>query len=143
MTLANKFKDEANPYDENAIAVHAHGVGQVGYLSRDDAFDYLDVFDALETHGVSVASCPAFLIGGEPGKPFHGVLRFLQRRLGDEHLLRRVLRLAGMVLDGDLELGVDPGRAQDLLDLLRLGDALGQGHLNQLCHGTGSGAGVS
>jgi len=68
------FREPHNEYDENAIAVHADGVGQVGYLSRDDAISYRGVFEALATHGISVASCPAFLIGGEAGKPSYGVI---------------------------------------------------------------------
>jgi hypothetical protein len=68
------FREPDNEYDENAIAVHADGVGHVGYLSRDDAIDYLPVFDALAARNVKVASCPAFLIGGEPGKPSYGVM---------------------------------------------------------------------
>ena len=36
----------------------------------------------------------------------------------------------------------DPGRAQELLDLLRLGDVLGQGDLNHPGHCTTSGSGA-
>jgi hypothetical protein len=63
-----------NPVDENAIAVYADGVGHVGYLNRDDAIDYAPIFPELNKHGCAVGSVPAFLIGGEPGKPFFGVL---------------------------------------------------------------------
>jgi hypothetical protein len=66
--------DPSNEHDRNAIAVHADGVGHIGYLSRDDAVDYQPVFAALAGRGYSVASCPAFLIGGEPGKPTYGAL---------------------------------------------------------------------
>jgi hypothetical protein len=67
-------REPDNEHDENAVAVHADGVGQVGYLSREDAISYQAVFEALASHGISVASCPAFLIGGEPGKPSYGVM---------------------------------------------------------------------
>src|SRR5581483_7458840 len=60
--------------------------------------------------------------------------RFFERRLGDENLLGRVLRGGRMVLDRGLELGVDAGQPQDLLDLLGLGDVLRQGYLNHLGH---------
>lgn len=66
--------EKNNEYDPNATSVWADGVGLVGYLSRDDAVDYQPVFEALDSHGCSVASCPAFLIGGEPGKPSYGVM---------------------------------------------------------------------
>jgi hypothetical protein len=61
-----------NEHDENAV--HADGVEHVGYLSSDDAISYQGVFEALATHGISVASCPAFLIGGEPSKPSYRVM---------------------------------------------------------------------
>jgi hypothetical protein len=63
-----------NEYDRNAVAVYADGVGRIGYLSRDDAADYQPVFRALRSRGCSTGSVPAFLIGGEPGKPSLGVL---------------------------------------------------------------------
>jgi hypothetical protein len=68
------FCELGNEHDPNAIAVHADGVGHIGYLSRDDAVDYQPVFAALAGRGYCVASCPAFLIGGEPGKPTYGAL---------------------------------------------------------------------
>ena len=45
---------------------------------------------------------------------------------GHEHLLRGVLGLARVVLDRRLELDLDPRRAQDLLQLFRLGHVLGE-----------------
>ena len=57
------FCERDNEFDENAIAVHADGVGHVGYLSRDDAIEYQPVFAALDALGASVAACPAFLTG--------------------------------------------------------------------------------
>jgi hypothetical protein len=67
-------REPDNEHGENAIAVHADGVGRVGYLGSDDATSYQGVFEALATRGISVASCPAFLIGGESGKPSVGVV---------------------------------------------------------------------
>lgn len=66
------FCERDNEYDENAIAVHADGVGHVGYLSRDDATEYQPVFSALEALGASVAACPAFVTGA-PEMPMSGV----------------------------------------------------------------------
>ena len=67
-------REPTNPVDSNAIKVSAEGIGLLGYLSRDDAIDYQVVFNELDRRGCSVATCPAFLIGGEPGKPSYGVL---------------------------------------------------------------------
>jgi hypothetical protein len=66
--------EPGNPVDHNAIAVHADAVGMVGYLSRDDAIDYQPIFDALKKRRCTVASCPAFLIGGTKDKPSYGVM---------------------------------------------------------------------
>ncbi len=63
-----------NKYDRNAIAVYADGVGHIGYLSRDDAVDYQPVFAALRARGSAAGTCPAMLIGGEPGKLSYGVM---------------------------------------------------------------------
>ena len=67
-------RESENEYDENAIAVYADAVGRVGYLNRDDAMDYQPVFAELQRHGCSIGGCPAFLIGGQPGKPSFGVI---------------------------------------------------------------------
>jgi hypothetical protein len=66
--------EKSNQFDSNAIAVHADGVGLLGYLGRDDAIDYQPVFRELERRGCRIGTCPAFLIGGEAGKPSYGVL---------------------------------------------------------------------
>jgi hypothetical protein len=68
------IREPKNEWDSNAIGVWADAVGRVGYLGRDDAIDYQPIFTALEQHGCGVASCPAFLIGGEKGKPSFGVM---------------------------------------------------------------------
>jgi hypothetical protein len=66
--------EPGNKQDPNAVAVHADGVGLIGYLNRNDAIDYQPVFAALRARGCSAGSCPAFLIGGETGKPTFGVM---------------------------------------------------------------------
>src|SRR4051794_38542082 len=66
------------------------------------------------------------------------MLRRLERILRHKHLLRRVLRLARMMVDCALELRRDPRLAKDRLQLLRLGDVLRQRHLHQVRHGTAS-----
>lgn len=68
------LREPDNPVDANAIAVHAVGVGHIGYLSREDAIAYSPIFSALERHGTTVGTCPAFLIGGTAGKEHYGVL---------------------------------------------------------------------
>jgi hypothetical protein len=68
------FREPDNPADTNAVAVHADGVGLIGYLSRDEAINYQPVFAALGRHGVAVASCPAFLTGGGPDMSYGAVL---------------------------------------------------------------------
>lgn len=67
-------REPENKHDRNAIAVYADTVGRVGYLSRDDAIDYQPVFEAVLRRGSTVAACPAYLIGGERGKPSYGVV---------------------------------------------------------------------
>ena len=68
------IREKDNKYDRNAVAVYSDGVGLVGFLNPDDAIDYQPVFAALEKDGCKVGSCPAYLIGGEPGKPSYGVV---------------------------------------------------------------------
>ena len=67
------FREPDNPHDRNAIAVHASGVGQVGYLDRETAILYRPVFDELARQGVAIGACPAFLTG-EPGRTTLGVV---------------------------------------------------------------------
>jgi hypothetical protein len=68
------IREPTNPVDPQAIAVHASGVGLVGYLSREDARRYGDVVKAAEEQGFAALSCPAMLSGGEAGKSFGVVL---------------------------------------------------------------------
>jgi len=62
-----------NAYDKNAIRVEIQGGAQVGYLSRDDAAEYRDVFQWLAKRNV-VGIARAKLIGGVVGKPSIGVM---------------------------------------------------------------------
>jgi HIRAN domain-containing protein len=71
---AELVREPSNPADPRAVAVHAAGVGQIGYLRRNVARTYAPVFAALETLGSSVGTCPAFLIGGEAEKGYGALL---------------------------------------------------------------------
>ena len=62
-----------NPYDENAIAVYSAN-GRLGYLSRDNALEYGDVFAEITRRGYQGGACTAYLTGGEPDKPSFGVV---------------------------------------------------------------------
>jgi hypothetical protein len=63
-----------NPFDENAIAVWGPR-GRLGYLSRDDALEYREVFDEIRRRGEDGGACGAHLTGGEAGKSYGVVLR--------------------------------------------------------------------
>jgi len=71
---ASLVREPENEHDRNAIAVYADGIGQLGYLGRNDALAYQPVFAVLEAHGSRGATCPAFLVGGERAKPSFGVI---------------------------------------------------------------------
>jgi hypothetical protein len=62
--MAVLVREPENPYDSEAVAVHAKGGGKVGYLSRNDARRYGQVFKSLEKRGFDAAACPAMLNGG-------------------------------------------------------------------------------
>lgn len=62
-----------NPYDPNAIRVDAEGVGQVGYLSAEEAVAYKAAFDMLSA-AQRTAVCGAKLVGGTTGKPSLGAV---------------------------------------------------------------------
>jgi hypothetical protein len=68
------LREPTNEYDPNAIAVHAAGVGLVGYLDRETALDFAPVFEELARQGYSVGACPAMLVGGTSGKSWGVVL---------------------------------------------------------------------
>jgi HIRAN domain-containing protein len=63
--LAVLVREPDNPHDPDAIAVHAEGGGHLGYLKRQDARRYAQVFHALEKRGYDAAACPAILNGGD------------------------------------------------------------------------------
>jgi hypothetical protein len=71
--LAVPTAEPTNSYDPNAIRVCAEGGRTIGYLSRENAIEYKEVFGLLAAHN-HVAACRAKLIGGTPGKPTFGVL---------------------------------------------------------------------
>jgi HIRAN domain len=62
-----------NPYDANAIAVYSPA-GKVGHLSRDDAFLYQEVITEVARRGYQGGACNAHLTGGQPDRPFFGVV---------------------------------------------------------------------
>jgi hypothetical protein len=65
-----------NPYDSNAVGIHSP-VGKLGYLSRENAAEYREVFDEVIRLGYDGGACDAHLTGGEPGKPSFGVVLLL------------------------------------------------------------------
>jgi hypothetical protein len=65
-------REPDNPHDPQAIAVHAQHGGLLGYLSREDAERYAQVFKSLEKRGFEAAACPAMLMGG--GAKSYGVV---------------------------------------------------------------------
>lgn len=67
------IREPNNPYDSNAIAVYS-SQGQLGYLSRENAEDYLDVLEEVVDRGYDGGACDATLRGGIPGKPSFGVV---------------------------------------------------------------------
>jgi hypothetical protein len=70
--MAVLLREPDNPKDPDAIAVHAHGGGKLGYLKREDAQRYGRVFQSLEKRGYDAAACPAMLNGG--GADSYGVV---------------------------------------------------------------------
>jgi hypothetical protein len=66
-------REPDNPHDPDAIAVHALGGGLLGYLKREDAQRYAQVFKSLDKRGFEAATCPAMLMGGG-GKSYGVVL---------------------------------------------------------------------
>jgi hypothetical protein len=62
--LAVLVREPDNPKDPEAVAVHVEGGGKLGYLKREDARRYAQVFASLEKRGFDAAACPAMLKGG-------------------------------------------------------------------------------
>ena len=71
--LAVLAPERSNRYDPNAIRVYAADGRTIGYLSRDYAVEYFEVFALLEQHG-RVGACRAKLIGGIGEKKSFGVM---------------------------------------------------------------------
>lgn len=63
-----------NEYDSNAIAVYSPQ-GKLGYLPRERAYEYRELFHELLTRGYHGGGCAAHLTGGETGKSYGVVLR--------------------------------------------------------------------
>jgi hypothetical protein len=65
-----------NEYDGNAVAVYSTH-GKLGYLSRENALEYREVFAEVRGRGADGGACRAFLNGGSPDKPSYGVTLLL------------------------------------------------------------------
>lgn len=63
-----------NEHDGNAIAVYSPQ-GKLGYLPRERAHDYRELFNELLRRGYHGGGCAAHLTGGESGKSYGVVLR--------------------------------------------------------------------
>lgn len=63
-----------NEYDGNAIAVYSPQ-GTLGYLPRERAYEYRELFGELLRRGYHGGGCGAHLTGGERGKSYGVVLR--------------------------------------------------------------------
>lgn len=62
--LAVLVREPDNPKDPDAVVVHAQGGGKLGYLKRQDAQRYGQVFQSLEKRGYDDAAAgPAMLTG--------------------------------------------------------------------------------
>jgi hypothetical protein len=72
--MAVLVREPDNPKDRNAIAIHAQGGGRLGYLTRENARRYGQVFESLEKRGYEAAACPAMLTGGGSNKDYGVVL---------------------------------------------------------------------
>ncbi len=62
-----------NPHDPNAIAIYSPH-GQLGHLSRENALLYQPVLNEVARLGYDGGACEAYLTGGQPDKPFFGVV---------------------------------------------------------------------
>jgi len=78
--------EPSNPHDPNAVKVHIHGGGHVGYLGKDIAADYKAITEILVA-AKAIGLCQAKLIGGTPGKPSLGV----QLDLTEPHVVIQAL----------------------------------------------------
>jgi len=62
-----------NPYDPNAVAVVSQS-GKFGYLARETAAEYREVFREIARLGYEGGACEAYLTGGTVEKPSLGVV---------------------------------------------------------------------
>lgn len=74
--MASLVAERDNKYDPNAVGVYSPR-GKLGYLSREDALRYRDLFDAIHNQAYDGGACEAYLTGGEPDKPSFGVVLHL------------------------------------------------------------------
>lgn len=59
--MAVLVREPDNEHDPLAVAVHAAGGRRLGYLTRENARAYGQVFESLEKRGYEAAVCPAML----------------------------------------------------------------------------------
>ena len=74
---ATVYAEVTNAYDPNAVRVDDVNGQHLGYLSREDAAAYRDLFGALHSKG-RVGHCRAKLIGGTAERPSIGVILDLE-----------------------------------------------------------------
>jgi hypothetical protein len=72
--MAVLVREPDNEHDPLAVAVHAAGGRRLGYLTRENARAYGQVFKSLEKRGYEAAACPAMLNGGDGGQDYGVVL---------------------------------------------------------------------
>jgi hypothetical protein len=65
--------EPSNQFDRNAIAVYS-AQGKVGYLSRENALAYQPVLQKAMRLAYEGGACEAYLTGGQPDKPYFGVV---------------------------------------------------------------------
>lgn len=83
-----------NEHDANAVAIHSPK-GKLGYIPRETALAYRQLFTEITAHGYDGGACDALLTGGEPEKPSFGVVL----RLADPNTCLAELR-DGESVDG-------------------------------------------
>jgi hypothetical protein len=71
--LAALVAEPENPYDSNAVAVLSEA-GKLGYLARETAAEYREVFLDIARLGYEGGACEAYLTGGTVEKPSFGVV---------------------------------------------------------------------
>jgi hypothetical protein len=69
--IALLVAEPTNPYDSSAIRVCSQAGKTIGYLSRENAVEYREVFALLASHN-HAGACRAKLIGAARDKPTLG-----------------------------------------------------------------------